>query len=146
MLYSCLYICYISLFAIMCRPISKEPAAGGPVTAWVWNPAALTQRCPGFPGAWGAAHVSQWVRCGWAKLGGLERQEGRDPKATKRFSWVVPLWALAASQGLGNMSLGFVRCADTKLLGPCQSKGMATASHQNPCARKQKGWHLLSGR
>ena len=32
----------------MCRPISKEPAAGGPVTAWVWNPAALTQRCPGF--------------------------------------------------------------------------------------------------
>ena len=59
MLYSCLHICYISLFAIMCHPISKEPAAEGPVTAWVWNPAALTQHCPGFPGAWSAAHASR---------------------------------------------------------------------------------------
>lgn len=78
-----------------------------------------------------AEEWSTWNRNAW------ERQEGRGPQDTKRFSWVAPLRGLAASQGLGNVNPGFVRCADTKLLGPCQLKWMATASHQRSCAPRK---------
>lgn len=87
MLYSYLYICYISLFAIMCRLISKEPAAGGPVTTWVWKPCGVNSALP-----W----LSQGLGCcprfsvGALRVNGTgmhgNGRKAETPKATKRFS------------------------------------------------------------
>lgn len=149
--YSYLCICYISLFAIPCNPIYKEPAAGDTVTAWAWKPWGVNSPLPRLSQGLGCRpRFSVGALRGSGPRGTRMHGNGRKAGAprTQRDCHELPhfgdlqllrvwgTWTPALSAVLIQSSL------DLASWGEWQQPLISALAHRE----RHKGWHLLPGR